>query len=113
MSTTQDILDAAEKLGELIADHDATKKMEDVAKRLDDDVEAQRLIADLNRQQASLEEKAQKGQPIEVDDKRKMQTLQDRAASHPLLRELQMLQMDYVDLMRKVDERISGDAGGR
>ena len=48
-----------------------------------------------------------------MDDKRKMQELQDRAASNPLLRELQMLQMDYVDLMRKVDERISGDGGGR
>ncbi len=111
MSTTQEILDAADRLGEMIAGHDVTKKMEDVAKRLEADVEAQRLVADLNRLQDALEEKARKGQPIEVEDKRKSQSLQDAVAGNRLLRELQMVQMDYVDLMRKVDERISGDAG--
>ena len=44
MSTTQEVLDAAEKLGQLIAEHDAAQKMEAIAKRLDADTDAQRLI---------------------------------------------------------------------
>jgi cell fate (sporulation/competence/biofilm development) regulator YlbF (YheA/YmcA/DUF963 family) len=106
MSDTAAILDAADRLGRLIADHPATQKFDGILKKLKDDTDAQRLLTDLNRHRETLAEKQQAGQPIEVEDKRKMESLQQSVATHELLRDLQMAEMDYVDLMRKVDEKL-------
>ena len=111
MADTEAILTAAAELGKLIAEHPATQKYEDVLKRLEDDTAAQRLMTDLNRHRQTVAEKEAKGQPIEVDDKRKLTQLQQDVAVHPVLRELQMAQMDYVDLMRKVDRKMSETGG--
>ena len=108
MSDEQAILDAADTLGKLVGDHPATQKLEGLLKQLDADTDAQRLMNDLNRHNQALAEKQAKGEPIEVDDKRKLQELQQNVAMSAILRDLQMAQMDYVDLMRKVDERIGG-----
>ena len=72
MATTQEILDAAAELGKLIATHPAAVKFEDTIKKLQDDVEAQRLMTDLNRHMESLQEKEANGKPIEVADKKKL-----------------------------------------
>ena len=108
MASTDRILSAAVELGQLIAEHDASKKFEDAVKKLRDDVEAQRVLNDHNRQLQEIHEKQTKGEPIEVDDKHKLEKLQDAVIKHPLLRDLQVIQMDYMDLMRRVDEAIGG-----
>lgn len=112
MATTQEVLAAARDLGELIAKHEAAQKVEEVMKKLEADVEAQRLLNDLNRHVATLAEKESSNQPIEVEDKRKLETLQGGVSRNVVLRDFQMVQMDYVDLMRKVDQAIS-DRGDR
>ena len=111
MADTDAILKAATDLGKLIAAHPTTRKYEDVLKRLDDDTDAQRLMTDLNRHRETLAEKEAAGKPIEVDDKKKMTQLQQDVAMSPILRDLQMAQMDYLDLMRKVDQRMADAAG--
>jgi cell fate (sporulation/competence/biofilm development) regulator YlbF (YheA/YmcA/DUF963 family) len=112
MATTQEILTAARELGKLIATHPAAVKFENIVKKLQADVEAQRLMTDLNRHIEALGEKEANGQPIEVADKRKLEELQNKMITHPLLSQFQMVQMDYVDLMRQVDEAMSGTAPG-
>ena len=107
MASRQDILDTARKLGEMIAETDAAQKMEDAVKKLQEDTQAQRALNDYTRHLQTLAEKEQQGQPIEVSDKKKLQELQTVMIRNPLLRELQVAQMDYVDLMREVDEAIS------
>jgi len=107
MATTQEILDAARALGKRIATHDAARKFEECLTKLGADRDAQRLLNDLNRHTGLVAEKEQKGQPIEVDDKRKLEKLQSEVVQNSVLREFQILQMDYLDLMRKVDEAIS------
>lgn len=111
----QSILDAADALGQLIADHPATRKLDGVIKQFDADTDAQRLMNDLNRLNQKLAEKRQKGEPIEVDEKHQLADLQQAVGGNAVLRDLQMAQMDYVDLMRKVDERIGavGSPGGK
>lgn len=114
MATIHEILDAASDLGKKIAEHDTARKLETIIKQLQDDVQAQRLLADYQRQITALGEKEANGQPIEVEDKSKLEELQGQVIRHPLLRDFQMAQMDYLDLMRQVDSAISGsptDAG--
>lgn len=112
MSTTEQVQEAATKLGKLIAEHPATKKFEEVVKKIEADTEAQRLMNDLNRHGQAIAEKEAKGQPIEVDDKHKLRDLQQAVAMNSLLSEMQMVQMDYVDLMRDVDARMGGAGQG-
>ncbi len=110
MATTQDILNAARDLGKLIATHEAARKFDESIRKLQGDVEAQRVLNDYNRQVAKLGEKEAGGKPIEVEDKRQLQNLQGAVMRNPTLRDFQLAQMDYVDLMRKVDEAMSGEA---
>lgn len=107
MPDTAAVLSAAQNLGDLIAQHPATQKLEDLLKQLDQDTDAQRLMNDLNRHRQSMSEKQTKGEPIEVEDKRKLESFQQGVTGNAILRDLQMAQMDYVDLMRKVDDKIS------
>jgi len=113
MVDTAQILDAATKLGRLLADHPAMKKYRELLKAIREDTEAQRLLADYSRQMDTIAEKEAKGQPVEVEDKRRLSDLQGRVAMHPQLREMQVAQMDYVDLMRKVDEAMSSSSASQ
>lgn len=112
MASTDDILSKARELGELIQQHEAAKKLEDVLKRLEQDEQAQRALNDYNRHLQTLAEKQQQGKPIEVEEKQQLEQLQKQVVMNPLLRDFQTAQMDYVDLMRKVDEAMTGRTGG-
>lgn len=111
-TTTEQIMKAARALGEQIAQHPAAAKFHQVVEKLEKDVEAQRVMADYQRLIQKLGEKEAQGQPIEVSEKRQVEQLQGSVMRNPLLQQLQMAQMDYLDLMRQVDEAISGDTGG-
>ncbi len=111
MATTQEILDAAKSLGQLISTHPAARRMDDLMKKLQNDREAQRALTDFNRHMQMLSQKEQTGRPIEVEDKRKMDQFQAAVAQNLVLREMQMAQMDYLDLMRQIDDLINGAEG--
>ena len=68
MATTEQIIDAARELGKKIGAHEAAIKLESIAKKLEADVEAQRVLNDHNRHLQTLAEKEQAGTPIEVED---------------------------------------------
>ncbi|MEX0744816.1 MAG: YlbF family regulator [Phycisphaeraceae bacterium] len=107
MPSTEEILQAARELGNRIDQHEAARKFKDVIQRLNDDTEAQRALNDYNRHAQAIAEKEANQQPIEVEDKRRLQELQKAVIRNPLLREFQKGQMDYVDLMRRVDEAMT------
>lgn len=111
MASEQDILDQASKLGELIAEHDATKKMESATKAFEADAASQRAMADYQRFAQTLQQKAQAGGAIEVEDKQKLEQLQQAVITNPLLANMQRAEMDYLDLLRKVDGAIVGSGG--
>jgi len=108
MTTTDEVLTAARELGKLVKEHEAARNFEQSISGLRGDTEAQRLLNDYNRQLNTIAEKESTGKPIEVDDKRKLEDLQGKLIQHPVLRSLQIVQMDYLDLMRRIDEEISG-----
>ncbi len=107
MATTEEILEAARQLGKLLASHPAAIRFEETVRKLQNDVDAQRVLNDYNRHLETLAQKQAAGQPIEVEDKRRLDALQQKVIEHPLLQELQVVQMDYLDLMRRVDEAMS------
>jgi len=108
MPTTEQILEAAKDLGKLVSSHDAAQRYEQVVKQLRESTDAQRLLTDYNRHVSAVAEKEAAGKPIEVEEKHKLQSLQEKMIQDPVLRELQVVQMDYLDLMRSVNDAIEG-----
>ncbi len=112
MPTEQDILDQATKLGELLAEHESVKKLESATKAFEADPASRQAMTDYQQFAQTLQQKAQQGSPIEVEDKRKLESLQQAVITNPLLANMQRAEMDYVDLLRKVDGAIIGAGGG-
>ncbi len=112
MVTTDEVVKKARELGELISQHAATVQYRAALEKLEQDQAAQRLMNDLNRKLEEIEQKEQSGRPIEVEDKRTVESLRRQVIRHPLLSELQMAQLDYVDLMRKVEVLLGGGERG-
>lgn len=109
MTTEDSILSAARQLGAQIAQTPAAQRLTQVARELEKDLDAQRALTDLNRHAEAIAQKQAAGQPIEVQDKRQLESLQQAVVRNPLLRDFQAAQMDYIDLMRRVDQAIQGE----
>lgn len=112
MANEQEIIELASKLGELIGEHTATKAMASAAKAFEADISSQRAMTDYQRFAQSLQQKAQQGGAIEVEDKQKLEQLQQAVITNPLLANMQRAEMDYLDLLRKVDGAIVAAGGG-
>jgi len=108
MATDDQIMKAAGELGELLGEHPKVSRLEAAIGKLKEDVEAQRALNDLNRHLQTVAEKEMSGQPIEVAEKRKLQDLQTTVVHNLVLQEFQLAQMDYVDLVRKLDDAMYG-----
>lgn len=113
MPTTEEILSAAEKLGKMIADHDAAKRFRTAVKSLEADTDAQKLLTEMNRKAQEMEQRMMSGQPVEVAEKQAMEALRAQVITNPTLGSFQMAQMDFVDLMRKVDEAMTAETEGK
>lgn len=109
MATTDEILAAAKKLGELLAAHDASTKFADAVKKLSSDIDAQRAVTDYERTMQTLSQKQQMGQPIEVAEKQKLQELQQVMSTNIVLGQVQKAQIDYLDIKRKAFEAIEAE----
>jgi len=106
LATTDEILAAARDVGKLVRDHKAITDLQAAAKQLRDDTDAQRALADFERAVQAVAQKESQGQPVEVEEKRKLESLQQKVVSNATLRAFQMAQMEMLDLRRRIDEAI-------
>ncbi|MCC5827959.1 MAG: YlbF family regulator [Phycisphaeraceae bacterium] len=104
MSQEEAITKAAKELGELLKEHPAVKRLQQVTSEMSRNSDAQRLVNEMNQHIEKLAEKEMTGRPIEVAEKRKLQELQQAVTLNIAIRNFQNAQMDYLDLMRKVDD---------
>ncbi len=112
---TQTIMDAAEKLSQLVADHPAVARYKSAQKAVSDDPEAGRMLADFDRQIETLARQEQQGVPVSEVQRQQLETLQSRIVSHIKIKNLNMAQVEFIDLLRKVNQTIQrplSDAGG-
>jgi len=102
---TQTILDAAEKLSQLVADHPAVARYKSAQKSVSEDPEAGRLLADFDRQIETLGRQEQQGVPVS-EQRAALESLQSRIISHLKIKNLNMAQVEFIDLLRKVNQTI-------
>lgn len=100
------ILEIAKQLGEALAEHPIGKRYKESQDALDADSTAKQLIQDYEKAAMQLSQKEQQGRPIEPEEKRKMAALQTQLAGNPAVKQWLQSQVDYMDLLRKVNEQV-------
>jgi cell fate (sporulation/competence/biofilm development) regulator YlbF (YheA/YmcA/DUF963 family) len=103
---TAQIMAEAEKLGELVAQHPAVAKYKAAQKSVADDAEAARLLADFDRQLDALGRQEQTGTPVSDAQRQQLESLQSKIYSHIKVKNLNMAQVEFIDLLRKVTQTI-------
>ena len=103
---TQQIMDAADKLGLMVAQHPAIDKYKQAQKSLAEDPDASRLLNDFNRQLMTLARQEETGMPVSDAQRHSLEGLQAQLASHLKIKALNMAQVEFIDLLRKITQTI-------
>jgi len=103
---TQQLLDEAEKLGQLVAQHPVIARYKQAQKSLGDDAEANRLLADFERQIETLSRQEQSGMPVTDAQRIQLEALQGRIVSNLKIKAWNQAQVEFVDLLRKISQTI-------
>lgn len=103
---TQQIMDEAEKLGRLVAQHTAVERYKHAQKAVAEDPDASRLLADFERNLAKLDQQAQAGLPVTDAQRDQLEAMQSKIVSHIKVKALNMAQVDFVDLLRRITQTI-------
>ncbi len=113
----QQILSEAEKLGQLVATHPAVERYKQSQKTLADDPDAARSLAEFDRQIETLARQEQSGMPVTDAQRQQLESLQSRIVSNIKVKALNLAQVEFIDLLRKVNQTVlrpvQGDAAGK
>ena len=109
--TTQ-ILAEADKLGQLVATHPAVERYKQAQKAVTDDPDANRAMADFERQLETLARQEQSGMPVTDAQRQQLEAVQSRIVSNIKVKALNMAQVEFVDLLRKVGQIIQRPVAG-
>jgi cell fate (sporulation/competence/biofilm development) regulator YlbF (YheA/YmcA/DUF963 family) len=101
---TSEILAAAEKLGQLISQHPAVGKYKDAQKAVSADPEASRMMSDFGQQLEKLMRQEQSGMSVTDAQRQQLEALQSRIASNLKVKALNLAEVDFTDLLRKVSQ---------
>ena len=105
-SDMSQVMEAAQKLAELVAQHPAVQKYKQAQRAVADDPEAARMLADFDRQLQRLAQQQQSGLAVTDAQQEQLENLQSKIVSHLKVKALNMAQVDYVDLRRRIGAAI-------
>ena len=109
---TQQIMTEADKLGNLVAQHPAVEKYKQAQKAVTEDPDAGRAMAEFERQIETLSRQEQSGMGITDAQRQQLESLQSRIVSNIKVKALNMAQVEFIDLLRKVNQTIQGKVVG-
>jgi len=105
----EEILELASKLGAAIANHNRYKMFKEAEEQLKKDDEAREISEELEKQSRKIHVLEKDLKPVEVEDKKKLQQLKEKAASNQSIQNFLKVQIDYVELMTKANKRIAAE----
>ena len=103
---TQQIISEADKLGSLVAQHPAVEKYKQAQKAVTEDPDASRTMAEFERQMETLVRQESSGMPVTDAQRQALESLQSRIVSNIKVKALNMAQVEFIDLLRKVNQTI-------
>ena len=112
---TTRILAEADKLGQLVAQHPAVERYKNAQRAVAEDPDANRTMAEFERQLETLARQESTGMPVTDAQRAQLENLQSRIVSNVKVKNLNMAQVDFIDLLRKVNQAVQSkvvEAGG-
>ena len=106
----EEILDLAEKLGNLLRNDNRFRALMEAEKKVMADAEAKKLLEDFQTQSQKIMERERRREPVEVEDKHRLRDLHEKVAGHALIKELTKARVEYAELMNRVNRAIFGRA---
>jgi cell fate (sporulation/competence/biofilm development) regulator YlbF (YheA/YmcA/DUF963 family) len=103
---TQQLMDEASKLGDLVAQHPSVARYKDARKAVEQDADAGRLLAEFDRQIEALSRQQQSGLGVTDAQQQQLEALQSRIVSHLKIKALNLAQVEFIDLLRKITQTI-------
>lgn len=105
---TQQLLDEAAKLGQLVAQHPSIAKFKQAQRAIADDADASRLMAEFEKTIETIGRQEQSGLPATDAQRTALESIQSKIISNIKVKALNMAQMEFVDLLRKINQNIQG-----
>jgi cell fate (sporulation/competence/biofilm development) regulator YlbF (YheA/YmcA/DUF963 family) len=102
----EEILRLAQGLGQAIRKHPRYQKLMEADAKVRADKAATDALDAYNRAYAELAQKEQRGQPIEVEDKHRLERLKQVVAGNETFKVFLRAQTDYAELMQKMNDAI-------
>jgi cell fate (sporulation/competence/biofilm development) regulator YlbF (YheA/YmcA/DUF963 family) len=103
---TQQLMDEATKIGQLAAQHPAVARYKQAREAVDKDPDANRMLAEFDRQVENLTRQQQAGMQVTDAQQQQLELMQGRIVSHIKIKALNMAQVEFVDLLRKITQTI-------
>lgn len=103
MPDVEDLLAKARTLGEALAAHPVIRDYHAAQQAARNDQAAQKLLRDYQAQLDHIRDLEARQKPVEVSDKHRLKDLETRMAGHESLKNLMRQQVEYVDLMARVN----------
>jgi len=100
------ILDMAQKLGQALADSEQRQALHDAWQALQEHKDVLDTLQAFQQQAGKMQQMEHAGRPIEVEDKRKFQTLHDKLVASDIFKRYTKAEMEFSDLMRHVHATI-------
>lgn len=110
MPTTDELIEKADELGKLIAEHDATAKLKDAMGKLETDTTAKQAMEQYQAVLQALGRKQMSGQPIEVAEKKTLEQAEMAVVHNLTVKQFQLAQVEFADLIRKLDALIYAES---
>jgi cell fate (sporulation/competence/biofilm development) regulator YlbF (YheA/YmcA/DUF963 family) len=101
-----EVLGLAQKLGEAIRRHPRYVKLRQADVQVRQDKAATEALDAYNKTAHGLAGKERLGQPIEVEEKRRLQKLHEVVAANETIKSFMRTHADYAELMRRMNEAI-------
>ena len=99
-----DIIQLAERLGKAISESPQAAALRTARDEMGAQPEIDQLLNDFRIQNEKVAALEAEGKPVEVDDKHKLQELHDKLIASDVFKKFTAAQVEYVDLMRKVNQ---------
>jgi cell fate (sporulation/competence/biofilm development) regulator YlbF (YheA/YmcA/DUF963 family) len=102
----EDVMRLARELGGAIKKHERYIKLRQADDRVRADKSATDALSAYNKAADEVSRKERSGQPIEVEDKRRLQHLHEIVAANEAVKAFMVSQADYAELMRRMNDAI-------
>jgi cell fate (sporulation/competence/biofilm development) regulator YlbF (YheA/YmcA/DUF963 family) len=99
-----EITTAAEKLGQLVAQHPSVARYKDAQRAVAQDPEASRLMTDFGQQLERLARQEQSGMHVTDAQRQQLEAIQSRIASNLKVKALNMAEVEFTDMLRRVSQ---------